>query len=105
MSSAMNKVSSRFHSVAREFLDQSHALFPQDASALGLHQFDGQLGENDPQVHHQYCRLLEATLQEVEALPEIAFEGDDWLDRRGFVSMLRTELHSHRDLQRWRNDP
>jgi len=101
----MNNITSRFHSIARDFLEQSHELFPQNASALGLHKFDGLLGKNDPQVHLSYCRLLESTLEEMESLPEIAFSGDDWLDRRGFVSMLRTSIHSHRDLQRWRNDP
>src|SRR4030095_3163002 len=30
---------------------------------------------------------------------------DDWLDRRTFLAMLRTELLNARDLQRWRNNP
>jgi hypothetical protein len=101
----MNSETRRFHSVAQKFLDESHALFPHEASALGLHQFDGELGENTPQVHRKYCRLLESTLREIESLPDIAFSGDDWLDRRGFLSLLRTQLHHHATLQRWRNNP
>lgn len=102
---AMNTEIRRFQSIARKFLDQSFALFPQHASALGLHEFDSELGDNTPQIHRNYCRLLESTLHEVEALPALAFRGDDWLDRRGFLSMLRTGLYQHGPLQRWRNNP
>ena len=38
-------------------------------------------------------------------MPEASFSGDDWLDRRTFLAMLRTELLNERDLQRWRNNP
>lgn len=102
---AMNRETRLFQSIARKFLDQSHALFPQDASALGLHKFDSQLGENTPQVHRRYHRLLESTLHEVEALSDLAFRGDDWIDRRGFLSLLRTSLYHYGPLQRWRNNP
>ena len=44
-------------------------------------------------------------LQAVEALAEIAFSGDDWLDRRGFLAMLRTDLFFTRDFPHWRRNP
>ncbi len=50
-------------------------------------------------------RLLERTLHTIEKIPEASFSGDDWLDRRAFLAMLRTELLNARDLQRWRNNP
>jgi hypothetical protein len=102
---AKNSEIRRFNAIASEFLEQSHALFPQDASAQGLHQFDALLGENTPMVHLAFGRLLETTLRAVETLPEIAFTGDDWLDRRGFLSLLRTDLFFNRDFPHWRNNP
>jgi hypothetical protein len=95
----------QFHSIAQEFLNQTHRLFPHHASALGLHQFDSELGLNEPEVHLQYCDLLARTLTRVERLPETAFAGDGWLDRRGFLAMLRTDILDHAVLRRWRNNP
>lgn len=95
----------RFNRISGDFLKQSHELFPQEASAQGLHQFDALLGENTPGIYLSYVRLLETTLRAVEALPEIAFAGDDWLDRRGFLAMLRTGLFLNRDFPHWRRNP
>ena len=95
----------RFNAAARQFLETSHELFPHEASAQGLHQFDALLGENTPGIHLAYVRLLETTLSDIEALPEIAFAGDDWLDRRGFLAMLRTDIFFHRDFPHWRKNP
>ena len=95
----------QFRAVADKFLAKSHELFPQEASELGLEKFEGELGENHPGVHRRHAELLDETLAAVEALPDTAFRGDDWLDRRGFVSMLRTGLLFTRDLPRWRDNP
>jgi hypothetical protein len=94
-----------FERLTRDFLDASHELFPQDASELGLVRFEGRLGQNDEKTHRRHIGLMEKALSETEALPEAAFTGDDWLDRRGFLSMLRTGLLHERDLKRRRNDP
>ncbi|HWB59351.1 MAG TPA: DUF885 domain-containing protein [Chthoniobacteraceae bacterium] len=102
---ATNSETRRFNAVAQSFLEKSHELFPQDASAQGLHQFDGLLGENTPAIYLSYIRLLEATLQAVETLAETAFSGDDWLDRRGFLAMLRSDLFFTRDFAHWRRNP
>ncbi|MDB6172591.1 MAG: hypothetical protein JWL59_1902 [Chthoniobacteraceae bacterium] len=95
----------RFHSVAQSYLEQTWALFPHEASELGLHQFDTELGENDARTWQKHGLLLRATLSEVEAIPDASFGGDDWLDRRGLLSVLRTGLHWNTTLERWRNNP
>src|SRR5580704_16730446 len=102
---ATNSETRGFNAVSQSFLEKSHELFPQDASAQGLHQFDGLLGENTPATYLSYIRLLEATLQAVETLAEGAFTGDDWLDRRGFLAMLRSDLFFTRDFAHWRRNP
>ena len=94
-----------FRALADRFLDSSHAFFPHEASELGLTGFDAELGSNDFATHRGYSRLLRETLAATEALPELAFRGDDWLDRRGFLSMLRTGLLHHETLETWRSNP
>src|SRR5947207_2892441 len=81
-----------FHAAAQSYLEGWAELFPHEASDLGLHQFDTLLGGNQPKTHRLHVSLLAKTLHEVEALPEAAFRGDDWLDRRGLLALLRTRL-------------
>ncbi|HEX8310682.1 MAG TPA: DUF885 domain-containing protein [Chthoniobacteraceae bacterium] len=94
-----------FRAIAQRHLEAVWALFPQQASEVGLHQFDAELGENDTRTWEAHERLLATTLVAVEALPDSAFTGDDWLDRRGLLSTLRTSLQWSSGLKRWRNNP
>src|SRR5215203_4499286 len=82
----------QFEAAAQQYLEHWAELFPHEASDLGLHQFDALLGRNDPRTHQLHIALLKTSLRAVEALPDNAFAGDDWLDRRGFLSLLRTRL-------------
>jgi hypothetical protein len=94
-----------FQRLTRNYLAEMHELFPQQASELGLPGYDGKLGKNDAGTHLRNIALMEEALAATEALPEAAFSGDDWLDRRGFLSMLRTGLLFERDLGWWRINP
>jgi hypothetical protein len=94
-----------FRAATERFLEEHHQLFPHQASELGLSEFDAELGENSASTHLRHVELLSGTLSAVEALPDHAFRGDDWLDRRGFLSMLRTSLHWNGSLARWRTNP
>jgi uncharacterized protein DUF885 len=101
----MNSEIRQFRATAQKFLERSWELFPHEASELGLHAYDAELGANGPDVHARHMRLLRETLRQVEALSDHAFAGDDWLDRRGFLSMLRTHLFFNETLGRWRDNP
>jgi uncharacterized protein (DUF885 family) len=94
-----------FRKLAGDYLTETHERFPQQASRLGLAEFNARLGGNTPAVFHSQIDLVKRTLDAVENLPAVAFSGDDWLDRRVFLSLLRTELLDLRDLQRWRTNP
>lgn len=94
-----------FRRVAEDYLAETHERFPQQASRLGLEKFQSRLGANDPPVHRAQLELAGRALDAVENLPEAAFRGDDWLDRRMFLSLLRTEILDGRDLERWRTNP
>lgn len=101
----MQQAAERFRSISQSFLEASYRLFPQWASELGLEEFENQLGPNSPDTHRSYAKLLRSTLAEVEALPASAFAGDDWLDRRGFLSLLRTGLFENETRELWRINP
>ncbi|RYD74563.1 MAG: hypothetical protein EOP84_19715, partial [Verrucomicrobiaceae bacterium] len=100
----MNSEIRSFRKLVDCYLEETHKLFPQDASELGLREFDALLGDNDARVHLTHRRLLTETLREVEALSDHAFTGDDWLDRRGFLAMLRTGLLFN-TREHWRINP
>jgi hypothetical protein len=99
------KIRAKFASLAKKWLEESCELFPEQGSKLGFHQYDPLLSRNTPEIHRKHIALLERTLVAVEALPEAAFHGDEWLDRRGLLARLRTDLLSERDLLRWRTNP
>ena len=94
-----------FRRVTEDYLAETYERFPQKASRLGLEKFQSRLGANDASVHRAQQELAGRALEAVEALPEAAFCGDDWLDRRMFLSLLRTEILDSRDLERWRTNP
>jgi len=94
-----------FRQLCQDYFEETHERFPETASRLGLEAFNARLGANDLKSHRAQIVLAEKTLAAVECLPEAAFQGDEWLDRRLFLSMLRSDLLSDRDLARWRNNP
>lgn len=101
----MNLAVREFQRLAERHLEEMWALFPHEASDLGMHEFDAELGENSSRTWQTYEQSLSKTLEAMEAQSDGYFAGDQWLDRRGFLSLLRTRLHWVRTLERWRNDP
>ena len=95
----------RFRRLAANHLAETHERFPEQASRLGLSAFNARLGTNDTATHRAQITATAAVLAEVENQPEAAFSGDDWLDRRMFLAMLRTDLLNARELDRWRVNP
>ncbi len=100
----MNSEVRQFRAIADRYLDDYYRLFPHEASELGWHDFDGHLGENTPAVHRLFGRVVSRTLAEVAALSDDAFCGDDWLDRRGLLALLRT-ARFHHERNFWRTNP
>lgn len=100
-----NRSVSTFRALAKDFMERSNERFPENASRLGLSEFDARLGKNDPATHLLHNKDLASTLEAMEGLPASEFSGDDWLDRRGFLSMLRVDHLFSQDLPRWRDNP
>ena len=104
-SDAASESARKLRAAGNRYLRETYARFPQNGSRDGIRAFDADLGPNDAASHEAQIRLAEETLRAVESIPPVTLEGDDWLDRRGFLSLLRTHLFSERDQQRWRRNP
>ena len=104
-STSASKAGRAFHRLAASFLSESHARFPEDGSALGLAQYDALLSANTAADYLAQNKLVADTLSAIEALPEAEFHGDDYLDRRGFLAMLRTSRFFEEQHERWRSNP
>jgi len=92
-------------SLGDDYIAMICELFPESGSRLGFRKYDDQLGPNDPGTWKEFGKRSNELLAKVEALPEVAFAGDDWLDRRGLLSLLRT---NHSDVVKrlsWSRDP
>jgi uncharacterized protein (DUF885 family) len=83
-----------FRAIADKYIDDMFRRFPTRASAEGLKEFNSKLDRPNQKTYAAHEKSLRRTIAGVENLPEHDFVGDDWLDRRAFLSQLRTELGS-----------
>lgn len=95
----------RLRSLGERYIRRTCSDFPQWGSAVGFHRDEPGLSGSDESTRLDRNRFLEQLLGDVEKLPASDLKGDDWLDRRCFLSLLRTELFQSRDLVRWRTNP
>ena len=101
----MRNPAARLRDLGERYIRRTCSDFPQWGSSLGFSRFESWLGGSDAKTRLARLHFLEQLLAEAEALPASALTGDDWLDRRCFLSLLRTELLYGRDLERWRTNP
>ena len=95
-----------FRGLVDRFLEETHERFPRVGKPAGPRRVQCASGPERrslPIARRFACSS--ARFRRPKRLPEASFAGDDWLDRRTFLAMLRTELLNDRDLQRWRNNP
>jgi hypothetical protein len=97
--------SARLRSLGERYIRRTCADFPQWGSGVGFSRYEPGLSGSDEATRLDRNRFLEDLLAETEALSASSLKRDDWLDRRCFLSLLRTELFQSRDLERWRTNP
>jgi uncharacterized protein (DUF885 family) len=95
----------QLRALGERFIKRTCIDFPQWGSGLGFSKYESQLAGSDLKTRKERILFLEQLLKETEALPAALLKGDDWLDRRCFLSILRTELLTSRDLERYRTNP
>lgn len=101
----MSTVATQLRALGERYIRRTCSDFPQWGSALGFSKYESHIGGSDEKTRIARDLFLTKLLAEAEALPSAELQGDDWLDRRCFLSLLRTELLNSRDLERWRTNP
>lgn len=101
----MTPASKALSSLGKRYIQRTCSDFPQWGSGMGFLQYESRLAGSDERTRLARNRFLEILLAETESLSSKSLEGDDWLDRRCLLSLLRTELLNSRDLERWRTNP
>ena len=100
-----NSPSALLRSLGERYIKRTCSDFPQWGSGLGFSKYESQLAGSDLKTRTARIVFLEKLLSETESLPSGVLAKDDWLDRRCFLSLLRTELLQSRDLERYRRNP
>jgi uncharacterized protein (DUF885 family) len=90
--------------LGQRYLESTMERFPSIGSAVGRHEFDGELELPSEKLIRAQQKLVQQTLLEVEAIPEQDLQGDDWLDRRALLAELRTEAWSY-ERETFRRNP
>jgi len=101
----MTTPAATLRSLGERYIRRTCSDFPQWGSGVGFRKFEPFLSGSGERTHRERVLFLEELLASVEVLPAALLGGDDWLDRRCFLSLLRTELYSMRDRERWRINP
>jgi uncharacterized protein (DUF885 family) len=90
--------------LGERYIESTMERFPTIGSAVGRHEFDGELELPSEKLIRAQQKLVQTTLAEVEAIPEHDLVGDDWLDRRALLAELRTEAWSY-ERETFRRNP
>ena len=101
----MSTAAAKLRTLGERYIRRTCSDFPQWGSSIGFSKFESKLGGSSARVRTSRNLFLARLLAETEALPASDLQGDDWLDRRCFLSLLRTELFNSRELERWRTNP
>ena len=101
----MKTAADTLRSLGERYIRRTCSDFPQWGSGVGFRKYEPFLSGSGERTHLARVGFLEELLTATEALPAAHLHGEDWLDRRCFLSLLRTELFSLRDMERWRINP
>ncbi len=91
---AKNPSLTAFSKAADAYVEQTFARFPSYGASTGRREFEPELERPSLALYRAHEKLVRETLSAVEALPEVDFRGDAWLDRRALMAELRTEVWS-----------
>jgi uncharacterized protein (DUF885 family) len=90
--------------LGERYIEATLERWPSLGSAVGRHEFDGELEQPSDKLLRGQQKLVEKTLEELESIPEHDLGGDDWLDRRALLAELRTETWSY-ERETFRRNP
>jgi uncharacterized protein (DUF885 family) len=95
----------RVAQIATEYLRGRFAFYPSEATALGVHEFDGALEARDADSIAREVRRLRSTLAALARVPEARLSAEARYDYLVLQSHARAELLELEDVRMWQRDP
>ncbi|HVG36088.1 MAG TPA: DUF885 family protein [Pyrinomonadaceae bacterium] len=102
---SVESVNARFNQIADAYLRGYYAFNPTEATALGLHEYDGELESRSREKVSQEVRRLRAQLQSLLRIWDGALSEDARLDYQVLVSHAQGQLLELEDVRMWQRDP
>jgi uncharacterized protein (DUF885 family) len=96
---------SAFAQIAEDWIGSTLANSPSAATALGVHDYDGELGDRSRGAVDARARTLRGQLERLEALDSDALAGTERCEHELLRRRILWELVSIEDLQSWRRSP
>jgi uncharacterized protein (DUF885 family) len=98
-------VTARFKQIADNYLRGYYAFNPTEATALGLHEYDGQLESRSTEAIARETRRLRAALNELMRINPSVLEDESRYDYLVLVSHARAQLLELEEIRMWQRDP
>ncbi|HYG11840.1 MAG TPA: DUF885 domain-containing protein, partial [Pyrinomonadaceae bacterium] len=95
----------RVAQIADEYLRGHFAFYPSEATALGVHEFDGMLEARDANSIAREVRRLRAALAALGRVPESRLSPEARYDYLVLQSHARAELLELEDVRMWQRNP
>jgi uncharacterized protein (DUF885 family) len=95
----------RVAQIANEYLRGYFAFYPSEATALGVHEFDGALEARDEDSRAREVRRLRSALAALARVPEARLSAEARYDYLVLQSHARAELLELEDVRMWERNP
>jgi uncharacterized protein (DUF885 family) len=95
----------RVAQIAGEYLRGYFAFYPSEATAIGMHEFDGVLEARDAETRAREVRRLRAALAALGRVPEARLSAEARYDYLVLQSHARAELLELEDVRMWERNP
>lgn len=98
-------VAARFEQLSDAYLRGYYAFNPTEATALGLHEYDGQLESRSREAVMRETRRLRAALNELLRINPLVLAPSARYDHLVLVSHARAQLLELEEVRMWQRDP
>ncbi|HEY0099862.1 MAG TPA: hypothetical protein VGB76_13020, partial [Pyrinomonadaceae bacterium] len=95
----------RLAQIANEYLRGYFAFYPSEATALGVHEFDGLLEARDAATLARETRRLRGALASLARVPEARLSAEARYDYLVLQSHARAELLELEEVRMWQRNP
>ena len=101
----MGSADQNFETSIEKILQQMWDFYPNMASGMGLHEYDGKLPDISQEAMAKRMEVVNANIESLEAIDTRSLSRQYDFDRRMLVSVLRKELFEHTELRSHQTNP